>query len=477
MTIGWYAPVVVLLALVIWLRGSLIDSVMAMLFFSLFDGGAAFTVGGSSIQPVAFCMLFVLAHAMLLLPRPGNHLNLGLKTNGFLAFYCIYGAIAAFLLPRLFARTMVVPPMLLNKRNIYYVNLLFPSSQNITTAFYLLGTLITSVCAGAAVADPKSRSALLKWSVIFAWLQVGFGVAGVVAEKAGLQSFIAFFRNAKYAELDETTAGLVRISGISPEPSAYGAHAFFWFVLMAELWLRQVKPKWTGPVAGALLIMIVLCTSSTAYFSLAAYAALMAARWVIAPDGLRPVKLATVGMCGFSALCLCLGLAAFVPKFAQLLATAISNMTVHKLASTSGLARTFWVKSGIIAFVKSYGLGIGPGSFRSSSLITAILGSTGVIGFAAFTGHVLSIFRPFDAETYQSSPSGDRVCMAAAWAACVGLFPAAISASGPEPGFAFAIMGGLVLGWRALAGTNPGSAHDPRPIRTPFGAAPVQVSA
>jgi hypothetical protein len=463
-TIGWYAPVVVLLGLLCWLRGSLIDSVLVMLFFSLFDGGAAFTVGGSSIQPVAFSMVFLLAHAMLLLPRPGNHLNLGLKTNGFLAFYCLYGAIAAFLLPRLFARTMLVPPMLLNKRNIYYVNLLFPSSQNITTAGYLLGTLITSVCAGAAAADPKSRRALVKWSVVFAWLQVGFGVAGVVAEKVGLQSFIAFFRNAKYAELDETTGGLVRIAGISPEPSAYGAHAFFWFVLMTEFWLRQVRPKWTGPAAGALLVMIILCTSSTAYFSLAAYGALMLVRWLIAPNGVRPVKLAIVGMGGLSALCLCLGMAAFVPKFAQLIATAISNMTVHKLDSTSGMARAFWVKSGITAFVKSYGIGIGPGSFRSSSLITAILGSTGVIGFAAFAGQVLNIFRPLEAETYRSSPSGDRVGVAAAWAACVGLFPLAISASGPEPGFAFAILGGLALGWRGLAVAKRPVVSNPRLI-------------
>ncbi|HEX4179477.1 MAG TPA: hypothetical protein VHY32_01675 [Caulobacteraceae bacterium] len=452
MSITWYAPLVILVGLGLWLGGDVLGSVVALLFFSLFGGGAAFVLGTTSIQPTSLFQIFLLAHLLLSMFTRTSHVNIGLKTNGYLMFYSIYGAVTAFILPRIFARSMALPPMLINNSDTYYVSALGFSRQNITTAIYMMGTLAASICAGAATADPKSRRVIVNWSILIAWAHVGFGVLGVIATKAGGSAIISFFRNAKYAELNEQTVGFVRMDGIFPEPSSYGAYAFVWFVFMVELWLRQIKPIWTGLTAAALLAVLLACTSTTAYFSLAAYAGVMLARWVIAPGGLQLRKLAVLGFGGLSVICLVLALVAFVPSIAGLLSRALASMTVHKLDSTSGLQRAFWVKAGVVAFVKSHGLGVGAGSFRCSSLIFAILGATGVVGTAAFACVVLNILQPLRAKTYDlSSASRDAVGASAAWAACAGLFPALVSLPSPDPGVLFGVFGGLALGWGYLA--------------------------
>lgn len=456
MSIGWYLPVVVFVGIVLWVWGGILDSVMATLFFSLFGGGAVVTLGGASIQPVSLMLLFLLVHVILSLPNRSSITNAGLRAglipNGYFAFYCFYGAATAFLLPKIFARSMVLPPMLINKADIYYTSLLGPSRQNLTTAVYLMGAVVASVCAGIASATPKSRNALVNWSLLISWMHIGFGVAGVALTKVGGEHIINFFRNAKYAELDETTHGLVRINGILPEPSSYAAYGFGWFVFATELWLRQVRPKWTGPTAAGLLIMLVLCTSTTGYISLGFYAAVMAVRWLVAGGGLRQAKLVIIAMSGLAALAFGLAAMAFVPSIAHLVGQLASNLVLHKLDSESGVQRTFWVKAGITAFVKSYGLGVGAGSFRCSSLLFAILGSTGVIGFTAFAAHILAVLRPLRASTYQLSNAPESaVAVSAAWAACIGLAPALVSAPGPDPSVVFSLLGGLALGWHFQA--------------------------
>jgi hypothetical protein len=448
MSLGWYAVVVVLAGLVLWVTGELIDSVIGALFFSLFAGGAAFNIGQASIQPVSFFLLFLLAHLLLLLvAKPSNIIGRGLRPNAFLIFYCVYSVVAALYLPKVFARTMTVAPMAPNPRDVYEVMTLGPSRQNLTTAGYMLGAMFASICASAASYSPRSHRTLVNWSIIISWLHVGFGLFGVVAAKAGGMAIIAFFRNAKYAQVDQSNGEIVRVAGIDPEPSSYSAYAFVFLVMMTELWLRGVKPKWTGAAAAALLFMLIICTSSTGYFSLAVYALILTARWIASSKEFRVVKLVIVAAGGLSALCFGLALCAFVPKVAHAVQGVFSAMTVHKLQSTSGIQRTFWVKEAIRAFIKSYGVGVGPGSFRSSSILVAILGSTGVIGAIAFFGHVVAIMLPSSRRPERSVENS--IAAATAWAACGSLFPAMVYAAGPEPDVVFALFGGLALGWRA----------------------------
>jgi hypothetical protein len=107
---------------------------------------------------------------------------------------------------------------------------------------------------------------------------------------------------------------------------------------------------------------------------------------------------------------------------------------------------------GVHAFAASGGLGIGAGSFRSSSILTAILGSGGVIAVVAFVMYVARVFRPLDRRTWR--PAGEPmvdVARAAGWAALAMLIPASVSAPSPDPGLLWGLITGTALGLRRAA--------------------------
>ncbi|MFD2137624.1 hypothetical protein ACFSLT_24920 [Novosphingobium resinovorum] len=80
------------------------------------------------------------------------------------------------------------------------------------------------------------------------------------------------------------------------------------------------------------------------------------------------------------------------------------------------------------AFIASGGLGIGPGSFRSSSLFMAILGTMGVIGIGTFAWYLISVVRPIGATVAASGHEAMIAVMrACAVTAPIILIPAAVS--------------------------------------------------
>ncbi len=397
--------------------------------------------------------------------RRTDHANLGVKTNGYLAFFCIYAVAGALILPRLFNKAMTVAPLSgAGLKSQFMATPLHFSPQNITTSIYLIGTLITSICAGAAAADPKSRRAVVTWAVIISWIHIAFGVAGLFMPSG----FIAFFRNATYAELEQTEGGFVRIAGIMPEPSAYAAYAFAWLVFMAELWLRDVSTRVTMITTVALGLMLLACTSTSGYLALALYGIVLIGRFSVAPSSFRLNKAVPVGLAFLTGLTLILGLFAFVPHLADTAGRALKQITVGKADSLSGRQRLYSISVGLKAFQKTWGLGIGAGSFRSSSLIIAILGGTGILGLLAFAGHFLKILKPLRFSTYALPGDPDQaVPVAAAWAACAGLIPAMLAGPTPDPSFVFAIMGGLALGWREAVRPRTAPAASVRPRRAP----------
>jgi hypothetical protein len=150
-------------------------------------------------------------------------------------------------------------------------------------------------------------------------------------------------------------------------------------------------------------------------------------------------------------------------------------MIWNKSTSTSGQQRQFWAMQGLDAFSVSMGLGIGPGSFRSSSLATAIIGSMGVIGSVTFTWYCLTLLFPRRrASDGRVDPVRTAVAAAASWAALAGLIPPLISGASPDPGMEFAALAGLALAlYRpALAKTEAGLGRvggwrkPPKPLRT-----------
>ena len=457
-----FALIILLLGTLMLFRGGPLGMFSLFLGSTLFGGSAAFILvaaGGSSIPPAQFMLLFL--GIRLLLPGAGqmDMLQRAIWDNRYLVLFVLYGLVSAFILPRIFARQMMVTPLKpIPGADLFAVVPLQATSQNITTAFYLVGTLVAGVMATAAVQRPGAAKRVVRIGAGIAYTHALLGISSVVLAGTAWDRLLGLFRNGNYAQLNQSFDGLVRMSGIWPETSGFAAYGAIWCIFMLELWLRDIEPRRTGPAGLILLLALIASTSSSAYVSLAAYALFITVRFAIGPWVMTARKQLALIALGLGATTLVLAAFVMVPSLAAKFANILSLMTFDKADSGSGIQRAFWAKQGIDVFFASYGLGIGAGSFRSSSLATAILGSIGVIGIVSFIAHLVRSVQPFRSEFLDLQPTDfDRgVGGAASTTALLMLTSAMIAAPSPDPGVMWAVMCGIALALRPrLARRSP----------------------
>lgn len=441
----------------------LVRSMPAMLTFlllsGLFGGSAAVTVtalGNSSIPPIQFALVFV--YIRILMPRGGYFavLSEAVKANFMLVLFTLYGMVAAFAAPRIFAGQMNVAPLRFDDaRNLFDTVPLQPTPQNFTAAIYLLGALMAALAAYVAVRSRGGIEALVKGGVLVAWIHALTGLVASLTKGTPVEEVFALFRNGTYAQLDQSYQGFNRVDGLFPEASGWAAFALAWFVFNCECWYRSVWAKHTGRAALALGAVLFFSTSGTAYVGLGCYAVLFVGRLVLMPGSAEPVRLRQGVVAMFAMVVLAAVAMAVVPQLATQVSDMILHMTVEKGDSTSGQQRLFWAMQGFEAFAVSGGLGIGPGSFRSSSLFTAILGTMGVVGVVTFAGYLLTVVRPLPSVLRRQGDAVSAVMGACSVTALMILVPAAISSPNSHPGTNFAIVVGAALALRRIASAAP----------------------
>lgn len=438
---------------IITLAGGLRSAFLFLMLSSLFNGSAAIllpALGGSSIPPVQFALLFV--YLRILAPRGGftGAMPDAIRANGWLILFTFYGMASAFIAPRLFAGTINVFPMSYqNSRGMFDTLPLQPTSQNITASVYLLGTLLTAMAAYIVCRYRGGVGTMISGAIAIGWLHIAIGLGAVATRGTPADIVFEIFRNGTYAYMDDSWQGFVRISGIFPETSSYTVFAFAWFVLNAELWYRSVRPGATGPLAFALAVILFFSTSSTAYIGLAGYLAFFVLRILPFPNLSDGRKIKAVGVAFFGIVFVSAIMLAAIPSLPQAIWDMVLHMTVEKSDSGSGQQRMFWAMQGWRVFFESSGLGIGPGSFRSSSIVTAMLGSVGIVGVGAFLAYLHVTIQPWKRSTWSARGElPDRIAAAMATAAVLSLIPAAISSPDAVPGTAFAMMAGAALALR-----------------------------
>ncbi|MBU6393754.1 MAG: hypothetical protein KGQ75_04180 [Sphingomonadales bacterium] len=466
----------VLIGLTLFVAGSVEAMFAFALVSAMFGGSAALqlpVLGNSSIPPIQFALLFVAMR--LVVPGAGQMAAVGraLRANGWLVCFVVYGLAIAFIAPRLFAGQLDVTPLrgrvearyTSTFAYVYAVRPLVPSPQNLTTAVYLLGTLIAAIASYVACGREQGRAVLVRTLAAVGIAHALTGFASVVIRGTPAEVILAVFRNAAYAQLDQSYNGFVRMTGLLPEASTFANYGLVLFVFSFECWLRRIDPRWTGPAAALLASALALSTSSSAYAGLPAYAAILAVRALLFPGALptdRALWIAATLLALISAGC---AVMIWQPHFADAFGDMIRHMTIEKSETLSAQQRRFWAWQGINAFIESRGIGIGPGSFRSSSLATAVLGCTGVIGAVTLLGHVLSAFSPLRQSTW--APVEDKAlstAAAASWAMIMGLAIASIASPTCDPGTDFAILSGAALALRRMpAAACPAEAAAPIP--------------
>jgi hypothetical protein len=320
---------------------------------------------------------------------------------------------------------------------------------------------------------------LITTAIVVGWLHIALGIATALARGTAAGDFFEEFRNGNYSQLDQEYAGFVRIRGLFPESSAYADFGFAYMVLNTELWYRSIRPRATGMVAIGLALILFFSTSSTAYVGLAGYAAFVVIRAVLFPAAVEPAKLRRLAVCGFSVVVVIAIVVAVLPAVGTSIFDMLTDMTVGKSDTSSAQQRLFWAMQGWQAVNISHGLGIGPGSFRSSSMVMAMLGSTGVIGIMLFAAYALTVFQPTRASTMgRGKDLAQTIGGAMATAAMLSLVPSAVSSPKADPGPNFAFLAGASLALRPgskrgreTLGANGGWSRDEGYLVTPQGPA------
>lgn len=484
MELTFIGAIQVLIGLALFVGGSVEAMFAFVLASALFGGSAAVLlplIGGSSIPPVQFALVFMAMR--LLVPGAGQMAALGqaLRANGWLLAFVLYGVTIAFIAPRLFAGQVDVTPLrgrvearyVSTMAYVYATRPLAFSPQNLTTAIYIIGTLLAALGSYVACMRERGRFVLVRTLAVVGTLHALFGFASVVLKGTPAEVVLSVFRNGSYAQLDHSYLGFVRMTGLWPEASSFSNYALILFVFSFECWLRRIDPRWTGTAAALLGAALALSTSSTAYAGLPAYAALVAVRALVFPGALPADRALWIGAALLAMTALVSALMIWKPALAAGFGEMLRHMTVDKGESLSALQRRFWAWQGIDAFIKSAGIGIGPGSFRSSSLATAVLGCTGVIGAVTLSFHFLSAFAALRQSTWTPVANpGFSTAAACGWAMLMGLAVASISSPTCDPGTDIAILSGAALAMRRRQ--TPARV---RQARTPLTAPPLTLRA
>ena len=462
-----------------WLlwRGNPMALLCAVLAFGLLDGSAAIvlmSLGGSSIPPGRIILGYLIIACFFMVKDDAALFRRAVSDNGWLVIFCLYSFVGAFLLPRIFQGQMDVFPLRpIGLRHKFDSIPLFFSPQNITTAVYLMGTGIAALCCYIVVKRSTNLRPIVTTAVFITITHAVIGALGVFLRGTPWDLVVDFFRNGNYSQLDQQTKSFIRIGGIMPEPSVYANFGLAWFILCFELWLRHIRPLATGFAAALMVVVLVFSTSSTAYVGLAGYALILVVRAMLMPPYLRADKMIAIGAMALVGIALIMMIMIVSDDMAKAFSDMLRQMTVDKADSDSGMQRAFWARQGLDAFLVSYGLGIGAGSFRSSSLITAILGGMGIIGLVSFIAYVMQVGWPRQDKGPPSEATD--IADAMGWTALVSLIPAMITQASPDPGISFGCFAGITIALKGSAGNlrrpNDQSKGEPteRSVRQPAG--------
>jgi hypothetical protein len=445
--IGLLTVIIGMFCLMLGYRATFATFVVA----ALFGSAAAFLIGSANIQPAHLLLGFVaaivlrrrreLASALdaVRMPKPGY----------WLMCLVIYGVATAILVPRLLAGASQIVPLGTSE----YADTggtvpLGPVSSNFTQSVYMIADLICFMITVAIGSTRAGFMTIVNALLAYAGLNALLAILDVGTFSTGTQWLLEFMRNAQYTlHNEEEISGLKRIVGSFPEASAFARSTLGALGFTGTLWVCGYRSALTGALAVTSLVLVVLSTSSaglagTPPLLLILYATAVM-RGAFNPDK-RPFSSAAV---------LCAPVLVAAATFAVLLNETTSEVVrnyidvliFNKAGSDSGIERSSWNAIASKNFFDTFGVGVGLGTARTSSLPFALLANVGIIGllFYLFFIYTALIRRHGIPRTF---PSDVRL---AARNACLGLIIGdCLAAPTVEQGLLFYVLA-------ALASTDP----------------------
>ncbi|MET0341071.1 MAG: hypothetical protein ABW252_08710 [Polyangiales bacterium] len=411
-------------------------SIYLMMFFCLFGAAAAISLpalGGSCITPAVMFLPFLMLRALKKMPaHEAFHVS---RPALWLGLTATWGAVSAYYLPRFFAdATKILTVDRASDSDIVTLFPLRPVSGNITQTGYAFGALAAFLAMRTLLRERHGLTHFRNAVLLLAMLNVAAAVIHVGEFYSGL-TLLKYVRTAGYAMFDAyEEAGLVRIQGTFSEASAFALFTLPLFAFAFNLWIRKVRPFYSGAVALATLAALLLSTSGTAYVGLGMYGMFFGIALLLRGMDQRKVPRARA-----LAVAACLALVAVGAAFmleteiAERITRFFDHTVAKKLNSDSGVERSSWNRQAWENFLDTYGLGTGLGSARASSFALVLLSNLGVIGSVLFGGFILQVFGGGRAPVHPVSP----VVAASRHAVLAGLAGALMSASVFDLGVGF----------------------------------------
>jgi hypothetical protein len=434
-------------------------SFIVYLFFSslLLGSAAAFildSLGGTNIPP-AHLLLGFLIYRLLSVEsvRKGIIPRIKFGRPGFwLLLTVIYGAVTAYIWPRLFAGQTIVIPV----RSQGYTIALEPSTANLTQAVYFVGDFVCFiVLSGYAASSLAARKVLTNAALFCVILNLIFAALDMVTYFTNTTELLSFIRNATYSLLNETElAGFKRIVGSFVEASAFGSMSLGFFAFTGTLWMLGVRTRLTAALTVLTFLALIFSTSTTAYVGLFVVLAIAYVQNLVrishrsAPPQVlffvlgAPIILATVAIA-----------IAFSDTYSTYLGNLLDTFILDKMSSASGVERSSWNQQAIQNFLDTFGFGVGIGSLRASSFPVAVISNFGLLGTVLFGLFFVTIFVR-RAYRRQMDPVNDAYRRASRAACLSWLVTATLSGALVDLGLAF-------FAFAALASSEPVIVQEP----------------
>ena len=374
----------------------------------------------------------------------------------------LYTVVGALVLPRMFAgeTTAFIPVRSGGGAGGIAEIPLMPVPGNITQSMYFVLTALSFFAFSVLLLRRETFGAIR--TGFFAWASVhaSLGFIDLLGKIAGLGDVLAPIRSATYAMLTEVdVAGFWRIAGGYSEASAFGATTVSLLAFTFTYW-RITQNRFALVLTAALFVLFILSTSSTAYVAGAILLMVVLASVTTAAlrDRLRKQDLLLIAAL-FAALCVIVGAVVHSERILDPFWRLLDMMILDKASSASGEERAYWNYRSLQSVVDTVGLGIGIGSSRASSWLIAVISQLGVVGTLMIGYLTFEIIRgvgvrgtgaPDDRELHAIANSARAACLA-------GLVTASISSGDADPGLRFYIALAVISSYRQLVGQRLGA--------------------
>lgn len=419
----------------------------------LLGAASALAFGPANITPGYLSLAFFMI-AIAIRPNPIKYASLAffpIRPGLILLALTIWAIFAGYLLPRIFAGSIMAFPM--SASGMYHVEeKIGPAGSNLFHTIYFFAGLVMLIAVSSMIRTNSMMRRAGNAVLIAVGLNIAIAIIDLVTYSIGLSSLLDFIRNADYAQAfrQESMIGTKRVNGSFPEPSSFAAASVGLFAFTFRLWRVGIRSRITGPLALGTLIMLFLSFSSTGFVALGAYLAVAYSAITLGTDRRgaptlisRPNRSAALMAIPVGATLLTFVIA-LRPDVMDSISGIFSGTITNKLQSASGIERSNWNMVGLRVFAETYGLGAGTGAIRTSSFVVGVLANLGLIGAILYAWFFWNLFQQRPERTSPLADAESHQYAAAARAGCfVSLIAAVLSSTQIHLGIHFYIFAGM----------------------------------